>query len=158
MPYGWHNEALLLSDHQWVNWGTFLHILNSFKYKQYSVAANRDEMRNQLANLTTSAPFSDTTRFPDSIYIDLNHSVPNNLMRQMLSALDFKDRQAEKGRAEPDALQTRMFSNLEDAKTAFYRALFQFVDIGGQYPIERMYIVGIFTRGSFERVYELVWT
>nr|AUT77207.1 capsid [Culex pipiens-associated Tunisia virus]AUT77211.1 ORF4 capsid [Culex pipiens-associated Tunisia virus] len=157
--YGWTHECELLASHHWILFRNFLHIMNSFKYKSFSVKAQRDLMRTTLENLQISCPFSASIRFPDNeIYIDLHHSVPSRLMRQLTMALDFSDRQTEKGRSVPDSIDIRVFSNFEDAKVAFYSSIDQLLDIVGRFAIEDCHIVGVYIQSSFEKQYSLTWS
>lgn len=58
-------------------------------------------------------------------------------------ALDYSDRQAEKGRSHTDSVDVRSFSNLEDAKVAFYSSVDSLFDICGRFPIEDCHIFGV---------------
>lgn len=157
--YGWSHECELLTTHHWLAFRNFMHVLNAFKYKPFSVKAQRDIMRTTLENLQVTCPFGDTERFPQNgIYIDLHHSVPSRLMRQLVMALDYSDRQTEKGRSVPDSIDIRSFSNFEDAKVAFYSSVDQLLDICGRFAIEDCHIFGVYIRGSFENQYDLTWT
>lgn len=157
--YGWTHECELLASHHWLSYRNFLHVLNSFKYKAFSVKAHRELMRTTLENLPVSCPFSSSTRFPaNEIYIDLHHSVPCRLMRQLIMSLDFSDRQTEKGRNVPDNIDVRVFSNFEDAKVAFYSCVDQLLDLCGRFAIEDCHIFGVYIQGSFENQNSLVWT
>jgi hypothetical protein len=105
--------------------------LNDFKFNAFSVKAQRGHMRTTLANMNKNASFSRTTRFPeDGVFIDMNHSVPLRLIRQLTAALDLSDRQTEKGR-DTEKNQTRAYSNFEDAKVAFYTAVDGLLDLCG---------------------------
>lgn len=159
MPYGWHTEALMLSSHHWMEYTALMTVMNRFKCKQFTRKNIRDEMLTTLENLQIDLPFSPNDRFPeDKIYIDLNHSVPSRILMQLTSALDLSDRQQEKGRPGPDAVDVRSYSNLEDAKLAFYASVRAFLDLVGPLAIERAHIVGVYTRGSFESEHSLTWT
>lgn len=159
MTYGWHNEAELLMTHHWMEYATFMAVLRSFKFKAYSVKANRDIMRTHLDNMQPAHPFSINDRFPDdAIYIDLTHSVPSRLLNQLAKSLDYADRQTEKGRAVPDGVEVRTFSNMEDSKVAFYESLEALLDLVGTKRIETCHVVGIYVRGTFEQVYNLIWS
>ncbi|APG77620.1 hypothetical protein [Hubei virga-like virus 11] len=158
MPYTWTTEALLLTTHHWVEYAAFMRIIGSFKFKQFSVKAVRDSMLTTLANLEYDTPFNVTTRFPeDKIYIDLSHSVPLKILQQLTKALDFSDRQTEKGRVTTDQEKNRTHSNFEDAKVAFYTAVDQLIDLIGPFPIEAAHVYGVYTRTSFEIEKGLVW-
>lgn len=157
--YGWTREVVELSAHHWIEYNSLMRTLNMMKFKSFSVKAVRDAMRVTLENLPMNIPFDVNNRFPDdAIYLDLNHSVPNNLMRQMVTALDLSDRDNEKGRHEPDAQRLRAYSNLEDAKVAFYQALYAFLDLLGSLPADSAYVVGAYTQLSFEKQFRLTWT
>lgn len=157
--YGWTHEAELLQTHQWIKYSTWIRILTSFKFLPFSVKAQRDFIRTTLQNLAGDPPFSFETRFPDAgIYIDLSHSVPHNLVRNLILSLDVSDRQAEKERSETDHQKNRLLSNLEDARVAFYRNLYQLLDLGGSFAIEDLHSYGIYIRSSFEDKHLLKWT
>nr|QHA33753.1 putative capsid protein [Atrato Virga-like virus 5]QHA33757.1 putative capsid protein [Atrato Virga-like virus 5] len=159
MTYGWTHECELLSSHQWISFRNFIHILNGFKFKAFTVKAQRDLMRSTLENLPIIPPFSASTRFPDNgVYFDLHHSVPARILRQLVMALDYSDRQTEKGRSHTDAVDIRAFSNIEDAKVAFYSAVDSLIDICGRFPIEDCHIFGVYIQSSFETVFDLKWT
>lgn len=159
MPYGWTTEALLLSTHHWVEYAAFMRVIGSFKYKQFSVKAVRDSMLTTLANLEYDTPFAVDKRFPQNkLYIDLSHSVPLKILQQLTKALDYSDRQTEKGRSTTDQEKNRAYSNFEDAKVAFYTAVDQLIDLIGPFPIEAAHIYGIYTQTSFETEKQLVWT
>lgn len=160
MPaYGWHNEALLLSTHHWLEYEAFIHIINGFKFKSFSVKASRDLMRTTLENLPRSLSFSTSTRFPvDAIFIDLHHSVPMRTLRTLTMALDYSDRQTEKARDRSYAIDSRNFSNMEDAKVAFYSAVDQLLDLVGPMPIEQAHVYGVYLQNTFEHEHNLAWT
>lgn len=160
MPkYGWTHECELLASHHWMPFRSFMHVINSCKYKSFSVKAQRELMRTTLENLPVTCPFDETIRFPDShIYIDLHHSVPSRIMRQLTMAPDHSDRQTEKGRNVPDGIDIRAYSNFEDAKVAFYSSVDQLLDICGRFAIEDCHIFGIYIQLSFENQHDLVWT
>lgn len=159
MPYGWHNEANLLHSHHWVNYGHFVRLLQRYKFMSFSVKAKRTELLTALENMPSDPPFSIDTRFPDdAIYIDMDHSVPSKILMQLSMALDYADRQSEKGRGQPDNIETRAYSNFEDAKTAFYNSLRSLLDLVGPLPIESAHIFGIYVRVNFESEHSLQWT
>lgn len=159
MPYGWQGEAELLQSHHWVDYSAFVRVLHRIRYAAFSVKASRDMVRNTLENMQVNLPFSVTSRFPDSaIYIDLDHSVPSRLITQLMLALDFSDRQTEKGRAVPDAVDTRSYSNFEDAKVAYYQAVGNLIDLVGPLKVEEAHIFGVYVRTSFESEHGLVWS
>lgn len=159
MPYGWTTEALLLESHHWMEYAPLMTIMNTFKFKQFSVKANRDAMLTTLQNLQHNTPFSPSNRFPESkIYIDLNHSVPMRLLQQLTRALDYSDRQTEKGRSTTDHEKDRSYSNFEDAKVAFYSSVDAILDLIGPLPIESAHIFGIYVQSSFESEHDLLWT
>lgn len=137
----------------------FMTTLNMFRFKNFSVKANRDTMATTLANLQINVPFAKETRFPDEgIYIDLNHSVTIRLMALMMKALDYSDRQTEKGREVTNEEKNRSFSNFEDAKVCFYNTLNQILNLVGPLDIERVHIVGVYVQTSFESEDGLKWT
>lgn len=136
-----------------------MHTLNLIKCRSFSVKAVRDTIRTTLENLPMSAPFDTNTRFPeDKIYIDLNHSVPNAYIRQLMMALDYNDRQTEKGRPESDSINARQFSNMEDAKVAFYQSVYNLLDLCGPMMPEQAHVYGVYTRLTFEETFNLKWT
>lgn len=160
MPYGWHNEATILSYHHWMKYNAFLDIMDKFRFKSFTVKANRDIMRTTLENLASQVPFSVETRFPkDHIYIDLHHSVVSGLLRQLSLCLDISDRQVEKDRIDKSdsAFTARTQSNMEDAKVAFYSVMHNIIDLIGTLTIEQAHIVGVYTQGSFEEVHRLIF-
>lgn len=159
MPYGWTHEAQLLLHHRWMRYGDFLGALEFMRFLPFSVKAKRDEALTRLNNLRIDVPFSEQSRFSDAdIYIDLNHSVPLRCLRQLTTALDFSDRQTEKGRESSDSEKLRKFSNFEDAKVAFSAAVEQLLDMDGTLQIEKLHTIGIFTQLTFEHTFGLVWT
>lgn len=159
MPYGWHNQVSLAATHQWVEYMSFMNLLRSFRFRQFSLKAHRDEMMVALLNLQTNIPFSADTRFPENgIYIDLNHSLVARMLTQLSLALDFSDRQTEKGRNVPDSIDTRTSSNMEDAKVSFYNVVRSLLDLTGSVPVESAHVFGVYTRTSFEREYNLIWS
>lgn len=158
MAYTWTAEANLLLTHQWVDYASFIKIISSFKYRSFSVKAMRDFMRTTLENFPCAIPFAIHKRFPEStIYIDLHHSVPLRILRQLTMALDFSDRQMEKGRNQADSIDARVYSNLEDAKVAFYSAVDQLLDLVGPLAIEDAHIFGVYIRSTFESEHTLGW-
>lgn len=158
MSYGWKNEILLLTSHHWMEYTAFIRVINSFKFKPFSVKAVRDNMRTTLENLQNDIPFSVGSRFPDQkLYIDLHHSVPLQLLKQVALALDISDRQVEKGRHETDTKTDRAYSNFEDAKLAFGSAVSALLDLIGPLPIEAAHIFGVYTRDTFESEHTLKW-
>lgn len=133
--------------------------MQMLKMKSYSVKAVREQIRTTIENLPFQTPFTATKRFPESqMYIDLNHSVPNNLLRQMIQALDLSDRSAEKDRKTSDRQSERAYSNFEDAKVAFYQSLYAFLDLVGPLQPYQAYVYGVYTQAAFETENELVWT
>jgi len=159
MGYGWHTEAEYLRTDHWINWGNFQRTMNMIRLKDFSVKAVRDEIRTTLQNMPIDPPFSKASRFPEEgIFINLNHSVPHSMVRQLIQSLSFSDRQTEKGRSQPDGTSTREFSNLEDAKVAFYHSVFKLCDLyAGKNP-EHAHIVGIYTQSTFEYIHGLTWS
>ncbi|APT35497.1 ORF5 [Adelphocoris suturalis virus] len=158
MPYAWHNEALILQTHHWCLYNSFLNVIRRARYISFSVKAQREGVRNALENMQINLPFSVNNRFPDeAIYIDLDHSVPSRLLTQIMLALDFSDRQAEKGRVIPDSVEVRSYSNFEDAKVAYYQAVGNFIDLVGPMAVETAHIFGVYTRSSFEAEHSLNW-
>lgn len=159
MGYGWtHEVAHLASDH-WCEFGMFKQVINGFRFRSYNVKAERDAMRNELKNLKVRVPFGPTLQFPENeIYINLNHSIPGRLLRNLVLALDTSDRQIEKDRPRSDGEDKRAFSNLEDGKVAFYNAVEGLTDLLGGRQIEYGHTLGIYTRGTFEAETGLVWT
>lgn len=159
MGYGWKNEIILLQSHHWMDYPAFIRVINSFKFKPFSVKAVRDTMRTTLENLQNDIPFSESTQFPDKkIYIDLHHSVPLQLLKQLALALDISDRQVEKGRNETDVKADRAYSNFEDAKLACASAISALLDLVGPLPIENAHIFGVYTRATFESEHSLSFT
>lgn len=158
MAYGWTHEVEFLSSDQWVEYGLFKQVVNSFRFRSYTVKADRDAMRNELRNLKTKVPFGPTVRFPvNEIHINLNHSVPGRLLRNLTMALDVADRQQEKERAHSEAENKRAQSNLEDGKVAFYNAVEGLTDLLGGRSIGYGHTMGIYTMLSFEKEFGLVW-
>lgn len=116
-------------------------------------------MRTTLENLPISCPFSSNQRFPDNdIHIDLHHSPPCQLMRQLTMKLDYSDRQTEKGRSVSDSIDIRTFSNFEDTKVAFYSSVDQLIDVCGRFAIEDCHIFGVYIQDSFEKQNQLTWS
>lgn len=159
MPYGWHNEASLIATHHWLEFNSFKTVFRSFRFKQFSLKSHRDEMMVTLANLPVYLPFAIDKRFPDDgIFIDLDHSLVSRMIAQLTMALDFADRQTEKGRAVPDNIDTRIYSNMEDAKVSFYNVIRSLLDISGPVPVESAHVFGVYVRTSFEREFSLTWS
>lgn len=159
MGYGWTHEVELLSTDHWVSFNMFKQVINGFRFRSYTVKSERDAMRNELRNLKIKVPFGVDSRFPESeIHINLNHSVPGRLLRNMVLALDISDRQVEKDRPRSDAEDKRVMSNLEDGKVAFYNCLEGLCDLLGSRSIEYGHTLGIYTRLSFESETGLVWS
>uniref|UniRef100_A0AB38ZKE1 Capsid protein n=1 Tax=Suncus murinus ribovirus 2 TaxID=3139576 RepID=A0AB38ZKE1_9VIRU len=159
MPYGWTNQVSLAATHQWVEYSSFMNLIRSFRFKQFSLKSHRDEMMVALQNLQTNLPFSATTRFPDSlIYIDTNHSLVGKMLTQLSLALDYSDRQTEKARNVPDQIDMRQQSNMEDAKVSFYNTVRALLDITGSVPVENAHVFGVYIQLSFEREFNLTWT
>lgn len=158
MGYGWTHEVALLATDHWVEFAMFKQVINGFRFRSYTVKAERDAMRNELRNLKIRVPFGPDLRFPEAdIYINLNHSVPGRLLRNMVMALDISDRQVEKERPRSDAEDKRTMSNLEDGKVAFYNCLEALTDLLGARSVEYGHTLGIYTRISFESETGLVW-
>lgn len=159
MPYGWTHEVEHLSTDHWVEFGMFKQVVNGFRFRSYTVKAERDAMRNELRNLKLNVPFGENTRFPSNgIYINLNHSVPGRLLRNLIMALDVSDRQVEKERAHSEHSSNRVMSNLEDGKVAFYNSLEGLTDLLGSRAIEYGHTLGIYTMITFESETGLVWS
>lgn len=159
MPYGWTHEVQLLSTDHWIDFGVFKMVINGFRFRSFTVKAERDAMRNELRNLKFRVPFGVDSRFPESeIFINLNHSVPGRLIRNITMALDISDRQIEKDRPRHEAEDKRTMSNLEDAKVAFYNNVEGLCDLLGSRAVEYGHTLGIYTRITFEAETGLVWT
>lgn len=151
MPYAWGNEVEALSGHLWYNYRDLQTALNFVRFKSFTVKASRDIIRATLENVRQVNPFTKDDRFPDTgVYIDMNHSVPNAYLTQILSALDFADRQNEKGRVVHDKLEERFYSNFEDSKVAYMKGLYGLMDLGHSRAVEKLHVVGIYVRNSFE--------
>lgn len=159
MGYGWTHEVALLATDHWIEFGMFKQVINGFRFRSYTVKAERDAMRNELRNLKVRVPFGPDLQFSASeIYINLNHSVPGRLLRNLVLALDISDRQIEKERPRSDAEDKRNQSNLEDGKVAFYNAIESLTDLLGGRAIGYGHTLGIYTRITFESETGLVWT
>lgn len=159
MPYGWTHEVEHLATDHWCEFGVFKMVINGFRFRSFSVKADRDAMRNELRNLKVSVPFGPTLRFSENgIYINLNHSVPGRLLRNLIMALDLSDRQVEKDRPRGEAEDRRIMSNFEDAKVAFYNSIEGLTDLLGSRAIEYGHTLGIYTRLTFEAETGLTWS
>lgn len=159
MPYGWTHEVQLLATDHWMEFGMFKMVINGFRFRSYTVKAERDAMRNELRNLKFKVPFGVDLRFPEAeVFINLNHSVPGRLLRNIVMALDVSDRQIEKDRPRSDPEDKRILSNLEDGKVAFYNNLEGLCDLLGARAVEYGHTLGIYTRNTFESETGLVWS
>ncbi|MFX0618101.1 hypothetical protein ABEL47_22780 [Escherichia coli] len=137
----------------------FKMVINGFRFRSYTVKAERDAMRNELRNLKQHVPFAENSRFPENgIFINLNHSVPGRLIRNMTMALDVSDRQVEKDRPHETGTGKRVLSNLEDGKVAFYNSLEGLTDLLGSRAIEYGHTLGIYIQSTFESETGLTWT
>lgn len=156
--YKWHTECIDLVAQHWMDYTDFLKLMNSFKFKAFSRKAVREQILTTLDNLESRPPFSPSKRFPeDSLYINLNHSVPSKYLERLASCLDSNDRQQEKGRTD-HVNDERAFSNMEDAKVCFYTTIRSILDMTGSLAVEDMHIFGIYTQTTFEAVNRLVWS
>lgn len=103
-----------------------------------------------------ASPFTRTTRFPDEyIGVDMDHAYISSSVRTIVSALNA--RQIEKNREQPDTVDGRVMSNLEDAKVAYFHAAEELLSANAGTPVETMSIYGIYTQTSSEDTFELKW-
>lgn len=159
MPYGWHTEAAERSDHNWCRYGKFKTNIRNLFTKNISVQAVRDEVMSVLGGIRDITPFSSNTRFPnDQIWVDLDHPFVIDRFRIIMGAASYKDRQNEKARGVPEHVEVRLYSNIEDAKVAYYRAIQDLLTAHVGCSVETMHIYGFYVRVSFESESQLTWT
>lgn len=145
----WGVPQKILSKQRFVDYDLLLDFINTHRFIQFNVKANRDRIRSAYYSLPVVAPFSVCVRFPDDkLYVHLDNGSVDSWLAQLLHALDLPDRAIEKS--------TGTFMDPADAKRAANVAFNELHNL--LCNVEALAANGIYDRSSFEEKFKLTWT
>lgn len=101
------------------------------------------------------APFSQTTRFPDDLFVHLDNDALKLWFEQLLHALDMPDRMMERDRTA--VVDITSVTTVTDAKRAFDIAFSRLAEIVRSVDIGVLNKYGVYDRLTFEKTFGLSW-
>jgi len=154
----WNLEHMNMVCEEWAEICDLRKIIHEVRHISFNVVSERQLARTALNNLKKDAPFNECQRFPwRKVYVNLSCGIYATLWENLLSALDFKDREAEKemkyGKpkiASDEDHHSRNEYSLDDAKTQFRNNIKKFIN-------ELCKRNEMFDRIKFEAEYNLTW-
>lgn len=142
----WDFSREVLAAQRFCPYVTLMDFVTQHRFLQFNVKANRDRIRSDYMAIPCSAPFNQSVRFPEAIYVHLDHPAIDGWLTQMLQALDLPDRQIEKGNGSSDSADAKRSANV--AFNELHKLLIN---------TEQLVSNGIYNRASFETKYGLTW-
>lgn len=139
----------LLALQQFASFEVFGRFVRALGTTSFFVKANRDKIRVDYLALVTRAPFSQTIRFPNDIYVHLGNVNLERMMGAVLHAVDLPDRQIERG--------AQVDFSMSDAKRHFDVSVDALLQKFNSLDFTVLKEIGVYDRESFEETFELVW-
>lgn len=146
-----------LEFEEWVPLADLWKLMRLLRYTNFLVQSSRTEALQQMAALKAEAPFGHCRRFPcDQVYVNWTCSLYNTKVKQLVMALNTKDREKEKqslanpSATVPESTDSRSKWSSDDALVSFHEAV-------ASITASMCKREAFFDRHSFERRYGLRW-